>query len=90
MLTKAEVDANVAYFEGRVISDELRSQIGKKGKKLLVLDICKGCGSCEKNCPGGAITIIDGKATADPELCLLCGYCVPYCTQFALRLINPA
>jgi predicted aldo/keto reductase-like oxidoreductase len=90
MLTRAEVDANVAYFEGRPISNEIRAGIGKKGKKLQVIDICKGCGACAKNCPNEAITIKDGRASADPELCLLCGYCVPYCPQFALRLITPA
>ena len=90
MLTRAEVDANVASLEGRPISAELRAQIGKKGKKLQVLDMCKGCGACEENCPNHAITVQDGKAVVDPELCILCGYCVPHCPQFALRLITPA
>jgi predicted aldo/keto reductase-like oxidoreductase len=90
MLTREEIDANIAYFENRPISDELRSRVGKTGKKLQVIFMCKGCGSCEKNCPNGAISIKDSKACPDPELCLLCGYCVPYCPQFALRLISPA
>jgi predicted aldo/keto reductase-like oxidoreductase len=90
MLTKEEVDANVAYFEGQPISSELKSRVGKKGKKLMVLDMCKGCGACEKNCPNEAIRVSDGKALVDPERCLLCGYCVPHCPQFALRLITPA
>jgi predicted aldo/keto reductase-like oxidoreductase len=90
MLTRTEVDANVAWFEGRPINSELKTQLGKKGKKLQVLDMCKGCGACEKNCPNNAITLKDGRASVDPELCLLCGYCVSYCPQFALRLITPA
>jgi ferredoxin len=90
MLTKAEIDANVAYVEGRPLSNELKAQIGKKGKKLQVLFMCKGCGECEKHCPNQAITVQNGKAVADPELCILCGYCVPHCPQFALRLITPA
>jgi ferredoxin len=90
MLTHAEVDANIAYLEGRPISSELRLRIGKKEKKLYVMDQCKGCGACEKNCPNEAITVTEGKASADPELCLLCGYCVPFCPQFSLRLISPA
>lgn len=89
MLTHAEVDANVAYFEGRPINSELRAQVGKKGKKLYVMDQCKACGACEKNCPNEAIKVKDGRAMTDPERCLLCGYCVPYCPQFALRLISP-
>ncbi len=90
MLTKMEVDANIAFFEGRPISDELRAAIGKKGKKLLVMDICKACGACIENCPNEALSIKDGHASADPERCILCGYCVSYCPQFALRLITPA
>jgi NAD-dependent dihydropyrimidine dehydrogenase PreA subunit len=26
------------------------------------------------------------RAMVDPERCLMCGYCVPHCPQFALRL----
>ena len=90
MLTKSEVDANIAHFEGRPISSELRAGVGKTGKKLRVIDICKACGACIENCPNEALSIKDGRASADPELCLLCGYCVPHCPQFALRLITPA
>jgi ferredoxin len=90
MLTNTEVDANVAYFEGRPISDEIRARIGKKGKKLQVMDICKACGACIENCPNEALSIKDGRASADPELCILCGYCVSHCPQFALRVITPA
>jgi uncharacterized protein len=90
MLTTAEVDANIAWFEGRTVSSELKTQLGKKGKRLSILDMCKGCGACEKNCPNNAITVKDGRASVDPELCLLCGYCVPYCPQFTIRLITPA
>jgi predicted aldo/keto reductase-like oxidoreductase len=90
MLTREEIDANIAYFEGGQVSTELRSRVGKTGKKLKVNDLCKGCGACEQNCPNEAIRVKDGVAAADPELCLLCGYCVPYCPQFAIRLITPA
>jgi uncharacterized protein len=52
------------------------------------MDQCKGCGACEQFCPNDAIHVMDGRAVVDPERCLLCGYCVPHCPQFQIRLIN--
>ncbi len=89
MLSRAEVDANIAYLEDREIADSIMVQVGKKGKKLHVMDNCKACGACGQHCPNNAIKVIGRRAWADPERCLLCGYCVPYCPQFSLRLISP-
>lgn len=89
MLSRAEVDANVAYLEGRDIADSIKAQVGKTGKKLHVMDNCKACGICTQHCPNEAIKVMEGRAWSDPERCLLCGYCVPYCPQFSLRLISP-
>lgn len=89
MLRQAEADANIAYVEGREVAEDIKLQLGKKGKKLFVMDQCKACGACVERCPNGAISVVGNKAKADPERCLLCGYCVPYCPQFCLRLISP-
>lgn len=88
MLSKAEIDANIAYLEGREISTELKAQVGKAKKQTTIMDQCKGCGECEKFCPNEAIHVVDGRAAVDPERCLLCGYCVPHCPGFQIRLIN--
>lgn len=88
MLRQEEADANIAHIEGREIGDAIKQRIGKKAKKLFVMDQCKACGACVERCPNGAIEVTGGRAQADPERCLLCGYCVPYCPQFSLRLIN--
>ena len=88
MLSREEADANIAHVEGRQIDEATKSRIGKKGKKLFVLDQCKACGICVEKCPNGALTVQGPRAQADPERCILCGYCVPYCPQFSLRLIN--
>ncbi|MFZ5650889.1 MAG: 4Fe-4S binding protein [Bacillota bacterium] len=39
---------------------------------------CRGCGICEKNCPAGAISVIDRKAAID-EKCVKCGVCIRVC-----------
>jgi predicted aldo/keto reductase-like oxidoreductase len=88
MLSKPEVDANIAHLTGRPIGEALRAQISKRLKKIHILDQCKGCGSCEQNCPNGAMKVVNKMAQADPEKCVLCGYCVPFCPQFSIRLIN--
>lgn len=46
---------------------------------------CKGCGKCEKNCPVGAIKIIEKKATVE-EHCVHCGICVCVCDFDALTI----
>ncbi|MDR3561707.1 MAG: aldo/keto reductase [Negativicutes bacterium] len=88
MLTQAEVDANIAYLEGRELPAYVAALVGKTKKKTYVMDQCKGCGNCEKFCPSDAIHVVDNRAVVDPERCLLCGYCVPHCPQFAIRLIS--
>ena len=88
MLTLREAEADVAWFDGRVISEELRKNVGKAHKKLFVSEWqCIGCGACEKACANGAIKIIEEKAKPNHERCILCGYCVPHCPKFALRLV---
>lgn len=88
MLSREEADANIAHVEGRSVAESVKQHIGKKSKKLFVMDQCKACGACVQRCPNGAIQVVGDRAKVDPERCLLCGYCVPYCPQFSLRLIN--
>lgn len=43
-------------------------------------DLCLGCGTCEGECPAGAISCgEDGKYEIDPEVCLECGACAGVC-----------
>ena len=46
-------------------------------------DKCVGCAACAAACPGGAISIIGGKAVNDRHKCLACGDCVSVCAQTA-------
>ncbi len=43
------------------------------------VDECIGCGSCESECPVGAISEKDGKYVINAELCLDCGACEGVC-----------
>lgn len=87
MTTAAEVENNVAFFEGRPERETAPGELKPRGLRLHFLNNCVGCGDCVKACPSGAMKIVDGKAKADPELCLTCGYCGFACKKFCIRLV---
>lgn len=47
---------------------------------------CLGLGTCERNCPFGAITMEEGIAKIDTELCTGCKTCVAVCPKNVLRM----
>ncbi len=49
-------------------------------------ELCVGCRRCERNCPFGAIKVIDGVAKVDEASCKGCGICVASCPAHALDL----
>lgn len=88
MTSEEEVEMNIRVFTNQPVSEELSERLGKIEKKLFVFNaLCTGCRECEKTCEQSAIAVAGGKAVISEENCILCGYCVPTCPKFALRII---
>ena len=87
MVNPEELELNLKIFNDEEISQELLTQKLKPNKRLFILSLCKGCGTCVKTCPNNALSLENEKAVVDHKLCILCGYCNPVCPEFAIRLI---
>ena len=47
-------------------------------------DLCVGCGTCQGECPNGAI--VEGDAySIDPSICVSCGVCADACPMGAIE-----
>jgi ferredoxin len=69
--------------------DEQDLKTLKLSKALCIMPFCGGCGNCVDVCPNDALVMAEnGKAEVDAERCVLCAYCTPVCSQFAIRLRN--
>lgn len=49
-----------------------------------ISDDCVSCGSCEGECPVGAIAEGDGKYVIDADACVDCGTCAGVCPVGAI------
>jgi ferredoxin len=82
MVSEAEVDYNLRYFNGGATGEIQRSS-----KEFRILEnMCKGDGACLEACANHAITMVNGKARIEASNCILCGYCTEVCPQFAIRV----
>lgn len=86
MQSAEEVAMNVSLFEGRDVDGEVRDRLKAKSRRLHVDEWCSGCGRCVERCGTGAMQVVGGKARADMEKCVLCGYCGSVCPQFAIKI----
>lgn len=48
---------------------------------------CLGFGTCARTCAFGAISVNDGLATVDPELCTGCGACAKVCPRSIIKIV---
>ncbi|MEN6480988.1 MAG: 4Fe-4S binding protein [Anaerolineaceae bacterium] len=48
-------------------------------------DDCLSCGTCESECPEGAISEGDGYYVIDPALCQDCASCADICPNEAIH-----
>ena len=50
----------------------------------VINDSCVSCGTCEGECPVGAISAGDGKYEINPDSCVSCGTCTGVCPTGAI------
>ena len=55
-------------------------------KRYVVTQYCQNClaASCQKVCPKGAISVVNGKSEIDPDRCIKCGKCASACPYNAI------
>ena len=51
----------------------------------VITDTCVSCGTCEGECPVGAISAGDGKYEIDANSCVDCGTCAGACPTGAIE-----
>ena len=86
MQSAEEVEMNVLKFEGHEIPARLKEAAALRNKRLHIDYWCEGCGKFAERCSQKAISVIGGRASADPEKCVLCGYCSGACPLFAIKI----
>lgn len=87
MQSLAEVNYNIAVFEGREVDEALEQAVSSRNRRLHIEDWCTACGLCVERCRPGAIYLEGGRAVADPSLCRLCGYCAPACGEMCIKIV---
>ena len=57
---------------------------------IIDMNLCDGCGACEKRCQVGAVRVSEKKQVAHVNLncCIGCGVCVDTCTKTAISVVK--
>jgi len=87
MSTLAEIDFNLAVFEGRKPTEAIARQVGQRPRSLHIAEWCQGCGNCIGACPQQALALNGDKILLNRDLCILCGYCSRACEHMCLKII---
>lgn len=79
------------FQPGAVRTDDPASAslIESASRKILDLcrDLCTSCGECERQCPSGALKMVDDYPTVDREKCVSCFACTESCESRAIDLL---
>ncbi len=87
MKDEAEIEMNVAIFNGQTLTEDLKTQVNTVERRLIVYDRCTVCGLCISECDQGALKLGDTKAEVDMSKCILCGYCADVCPEYVIRVV---
>lgn len=83
MKSTQEILDNISFYH----TGSFTPSYSVAGKKLHIEDYCTGCGKCAARCPQQALSVQNGRAVCNNEVCLLCGYCSAICTDFAIKIL---
>ena len=50
---------------------------------------CIACGKCERNCPSGAIHLVNNVPIIDYSKCTHCGKCLEGCPRHCIKSVHP-
>jgi len=82
-----EVEYNARLFSGLPADGRLKKALMQRQRRLHIEESCCGCGRCVEKCSSGALSLKDGKAVVNGQLCCMCGYCGTVCPDFNIRVI---
>ncbi len=85
--SRAELEMDVALFEGRPVSPAVLEELRHATKELVIEPTCSGCALCVQACGQGALELVAGKVRVDRGRCVLCGYCVGRCPEMSIAVV---
>ena len=83
--TRNHLGESVAAFIFRCLSAPvLNKEGGTSSMAYVISDECVSCGTCESECPAGAISQGDDHYVIDADSCMDCGTCADACPTGAI------
>lgn len=88
MTTFEEVDMNMALAMNQPVDCAFAEKVAGQPRKLFINEmVCQNCEACIKACQQSALKPGERFPLIDHAKCILCGYCAPECSRFAIRII---